>query len=168
MRKKLCILAAIAVIVAAAGLPINISGAAAAKQRPVVTSEKQRFDPSQGLYFLDGKVYVAVSNRIITADQAAVDIAGMKVWAKGHVTLKQGDITFTGDSLYVNGRKNTAEISGHLYFVREGLAITAELAEFNWKTKIATMTGNVAVKQNGRETYHECLRYHVAENRFLP
>jgi lipopolysaccharide export system protein LptA len=143
------------------------AGGEAAKQRPVVTSDKQRFDPSQGLYFLEGNVYVAIANRIITADKASVDIVGLKVWAEGNVTLKQGDITFAGDSLYVDGGKSTAEIAGHLRFAREGLAIAAEYAEFNWKTKIAHLTGNVVVTQQGGDARYESVRYDVRGNRFL-
>lgn len=146
---------------------IGADGGEAAKQRPVISCAKQRFDPSQGLYFLEGNVYVAVANRVITADKASVDIAGLKVWAQGNVTLKQDGITFTGDSLYVDGSKNTAEITGHLHFMREGLSISADYAVFNWKTKIAHLTGNVVVSRQGGKDRRESLLYHVKENRFL-
>jgi lipopolysaccharide assembly outer membrane protein LptD (OstA) len=135
---------------------------AGARPAPVITSDRQYFDAANGLYILTGRVCVAAAHRVITADEARVDIAGLQVWARGNVTLKQDDIIFTGDSLYVTGGKHTAEITGNLCFSRANLSITADYAVYNWKTKIASLTGRVMLRRGGGEAQiFQALSYNV-------
>lgn len=147
---------------------LNTTSVQAAKAKPVITADKQYFDASKGLYFLKGNVYVATSSRVITADEATADPTSLQVWAKGNVTLKQGDIVFTGDSLLVLTTKTLAQVTGNLYFVREGIAISSEYGEYNWKTKVATFSNNVVVKDaTGQEQRYQSLTYNVINNEIL-
>ena len=148
------------------GLAFSFNIANAAK--PVITSDKQYFDVSRGLYFLTGNVYVATSNRVITADEATVDPTGLQVWAKGHITLKQDDITFTGDVLHVVGSKTLAKVTGNLYFARSNFAISSNYGEYNWKTKIASFKDDVIVKNaNGEEERFQSLKYNVVDDEIV-
>ena len=147
---------------------LNISSTQAAKAKPVVTADSQYFDASRGLYFLKGNVYVATSSRIITADQATADPISLQVWAEGNVTLKQDDIVFTGDKLLVLTTKTLAQVTGNLYFVRNGIAISSDYGEYNWKTKIATFSQNVIVKDaSGQERNYQSLTYQVINNEVI-
>ena len=139
----------------------------AAGARPVITSQKRYFDPAKGLYFLKGDVYVGTNKRVITADEASVDIAGQQVWAKGNIMLKQDGLTFTGDNLYVIGRRTIAEITGNLRFESEDITITADRAEYNWQTRVAALSGNITLTKDGETTTHSTLKYNVKEKRVI-
>ncbi|MBP2645753.1 MAG: OstA family protein [Firmicutes bacterium] len=116
---------------------------------------------------LSGNVYLQVKNRIITANQAKVSVGSLEVWGSGGVTVTQDDICFTGDSVYVYGAQDRAEIDGGVSFSRTGLVITANKAEFNWRSKIGTFSGNVTVNQNGNVWTTNSLQYNVETNTIL-
>lgn len=141
--------------------------ATSALAKPIIKSDSQYLDPSTGLYILQGNVYIEVSDRIITAGLARVDMVSMEVWGSEGITFSQKDIYFTGSSVYVYGSKNKAIIDGGVKFTRSGLDITADSAEFNWKTKIAVLTGNVTVTQNDQISTYDTVTYDVRNNTFL-
>jgi lipopolysaccharide export system protein LptA len=88
----------------------------------------------------------------------------LEVWGSGGVTVTQGDIYFTGDSVYVYGMQDRAKIDGGVTFTRTGLSVTADQAEFNWRSKIGVFTGNVKINQNGTTWTTDKLTYNVATN----
>ena len=141
------------------------TGALAAK--PIIRSDQQYLDPTTGLYVLKGNVYIETSNRIITAGEARVDMVGMEVWGNGGITLKQDDISFSGDSVYVYGTKKQADITGKVRFARNGLSIESDQVVYNWQTKRAVFSGNVLIRQNSTETSVARAVYHVIDNVFL-
>lgn len=164
MKKFLAVL----LLITCSSFAFFLNTADAAKAKPVVTADKQYFDPSRGLYFLKGNVYVATSSRTITADEATADPTGLQVWASGNVTLKQDDLTFTGDSLVVLVSKSLAQVTGNLYFVRDGITISSDYGEFNWKTKIATFSRNVVVKKaDGSTNEYNSFQYHVINDEIV-
>ncbi|MBP2659902.1 MAG: OstA family protein, partial [Firmicutes bacterium] len=76
--------------------------------KPTITADQQYFDINTGLYVLNGNVYIQVKNRVITADQAKVNMGSLEVWGSGNITVKQDDILFTADSVYVYGAQDRA------------------------------------------------------------
>ncbi len=154
-------------IVALLLLLVLLPAAGAFAAKPVIRSDQQYLDPTTGLYVLKGNVYIETGNRIITAGEARVDMAGMEVWGNGGITLKQDDINFSGDSVYVYGTKKQADISGKIRFSRNGLSIESDEATYNWKTKQAVFTGNVVIRRNDSVTRVDRAVYNVISNVFL-
>lgn len=141
------------------------TGLAAAK--PLVTADSTYFDFNTGLYVLKGNVRIEVKDRVITAGQAKVSPSSLEVWGSGGITVTQGDIHFTGDSVYVYGTKDKAKIDGGVNLSRNGLSITADTVEFNWRTKVAVFNGNVKITQNGNNWSANSASYNVKLNCFL-
>lgn len=138
-----------------------------AAPKPVIKADKTYFDINSGLYVLKGNVYIEVRNRIITASMAKVSVGSLEVWGSGGVVVTQDDITFTGDSVYVYGSQDKAQVDGGVTFTRTGLSITADKAEFNWKTKLGVFTGNVKVTQDGNTWTADSVTYNVDSNTIL-
>ncbi|MDR3565181.1 MAG: LptA/OstA family protein [Negativicutes bacterium] len=138
-----------------------------AAPKPIITADKTYFDINTGLYVLKGNVYIEVRNRIITANMAKVSIGSLEVWGSGGVTVVQDDITFTGDSVYIFGTQDRAQIDGGVSFKRTGLTINADRAEFNWRSKIGVFTGNVRVTQDGNTWTADTVNYNVDTNTIL-
>ncbi len=136
----------------------------AAPAKPIIKADKTYFDVNTGLYVLRGNVYIEVKNRIITAGMARVSVASLEVWGSGGVTVTQGDIYFTGDSVYVYGMQDRAKIDGGVTFTRTGLTVTADSAEFNWRSKIGVFTGNVKVTQGDTSWAADRVTYNVDTN----
>lgn len=146
---------------------VMLPSATALAAKPIIRSDQQYLDPTTGLYVLKGNVYIETGSRVITAGEAQVDMVGMEVYGTGGITLKQDDINFSGNSVYVYGTKNQADISGKVHFERTGLTIDADQVTFNWKTKRAVFTGNVSVRQGDAVTTTDRTVYHVIDNVFL-
>ena len=138
-----------------------------AAPKPVIKADKTYFDINSGLYVLKGNVYIEVKNRIITANLAKVSLGSLEVWGSGGVVVIQDDITFTGDSVYVYGTQDKAEIDGGITFNRTGLSISADKAEFNWRTKLGVFTGNVKITQDGNTKTADTVTYNVDTNTIL-
>lgn len=141
--------------------------AAAAPAKPIIKADKTYFDINTGLYVLKGNVYIEVRGRIITAGMARVSITSLEVWGSGGVTVTQGDIYFTGDSVYVYGMEDRAAIDGGITFKRTGLAVTADKADFNWKSKIGVFTGNVNVTHGDQSWKADTISYNVDTNTII-
>lgn len=152
----------IAVALLALFLFAGVAGAAPAK--PIIKADKTYFDINTGLYVLKGNVYIEARDRVITAGMARVSLASLEVWGSGGITVTQGDISFTGDSVYVYGMKDYAKIDGGVVFNRTGLAVTADRAEFNWRSKIGVFTGNVRVTQGDTSWTADSITYNVETN----
>lgn len=135
--------------------------AIAAAETPEISADRQSVDPTTLRYLLSGHVTVRFKERTITADEAQVDLKSLEVWAQNHIRLVQDDILFTGDTLYVAGKKNTAQVTGNANFQRGALTILADQAEFNWKTKIAEFSGHVRLTQDGDTQYFSQVLYDV-------
>ncbi len=148
-------------------LLVLVPTASALAAKPVVRADQQYLDPTTGLYMLKGNVYIETGSRVITAGEAQVDMAGMEVYGTGGITLKQDDINFSGDSVYVYGTKKQADISGKVHFERSGLSIDSDEVTFNWKTKQAVFSGNVVIQQGNSVTKVDRTVYHVIDNIFL-
>jgi lipopolysaccharide export system protein LptA len=136
----------------------------AAPAKPVIKADKTYFDINTGLYVLKGNVHIEARGRVITAGTARVSIASLEVWGSEGVTVTQGDIYFTGDSVYVYGMKDRAKIDGGVTFTRTGLTVTADQAEFNWRSKIGVFTGNVRVTRDNNTWTADKLTYNVDTN----
>ena len=116
--------------------------AVAFAERPEVSADRQSFDVATMRYLLDGHVTVRFPERTITADHAQVNLVTMEVWAQDHIRLVEGDILFTGKTLYVKGSERTAYLKDGADFTRSALAIRSDEATFNWDTKIADFTSH--------------------------
>lgn len=124
----------------------------AAAARPVITADTTYYDTDTGLYILKGHVRVEVGKRIITAGQAKVSLGSLEVWGSDGITLTQDDSVLTAGSVYVYGTQNKAVLNGGVTFSHPQLTISADTADFNWRTKLGTFTGNVQVTQ-GNDTW---------------
>ena len=144
-----------------------LTSTVSAGSKPIIKADKTYFDINTGLYVLQGHVDIEVRNRVITADLARVSISSLEVWASGNIKLVQDDITFTGDSVYVFGTENRAQIDGGVSLSRTGLMITADKADFCWKTKIGVFNGNVKVTQGDKTWTADTLSYNVDTNTIL-
>jgi lipopolysaccharide export system protein LptA len=131
---------------------------------PVIKSDSSYFDVSKGMYILKGNVSVQVGSRVITAGEAKVSPLSLEVWGTGGITLTQGDIYFTGDSVYVHGAQNTAQINDNVTFTRNDLSICADAADFNWKTKLGVFRGNVKVTKGDKTWTADSVTYNVETN----
>lgn len=158
MRNKILIVALI--------LTVIMAGTAFAA-KPIIRADRQYLDVNTGLYVLTGNVYIEVKNRIITAGQARVNMATLEVWGSGGITVTQDDIYFTGDSVYVYGSQDHAAIDGGVSFSRTDLKITADKADYDWRSKVATFSGNVQVVQGDNSWSADSVSYNVATNTFL-
>jgi lipopolysaccharide export system protein LptA len=135
--------------------------------KPVITADSTYFDINTGQYILSGNVHIEVGSRVITAGNAKVSMISKEVWGSDGVTVTQGDIYFTGNTVYVNGNQNTAQIDGGVSFSRNDLQITANNVEYNWRTKLASFNGNVQVTQNGNTWTTNTLTYDLRANTIL-
>lgn len=154
-------------IVAVSFLLLLLLTGTAFAAKPTITADRTYFDVSSGLYILKGNVYIEVKNRVITADEARVNLATLEVWGSGGITVKQNDIYFTGSNVYVYGTKNRAKIDGGVHFSRTGLAITADSVDFSWDSRIAQFCGNVSVTQGYNTWTADSVSYNVDANTFL-
>ncbi|MDR3563021.1 MAG: LptA/OstA family protein [Negativicutes bacterium] len=143
-----------------------ISFTAVVEAAPVIKSDSSSFDVTKGMYVLKGNVSVEVGNRLITAGEARVKVTSLEVWGEGGITLTQGEITFTGDSLYVNSMQDTAFIKGGVTFKRGDINITADEAEFNWKTKQGVFRNNVKIDDGEKHLETNSLVYNVEQNTY--
>lgn len=141
--------------------------ATAMAAKPIINADQQYFDINTGLYVLKGNVYIEVKNRIITAGQAKVSVGTLEVWGSDGITVTQGDIYFTGDSVYVYGVSDRATIEGNINFYRTNLKIAADRVDYNWRDKNAIFSGNVQVLQNGQSFTVDSLQYNIDTNTIL-
>lgn len=137
------------------------AGTAAAASKPVIRADKTYYDVNSGLYVLSGNVFIQVGSRVITAGQAKVNLGSLEVWGSGGITLTQGDIRLAAENVHVLGPQNRALIDGGVVFCRDGLNIRAERADFDWKNKLATFTGNVKVLQQDSAWQAASVTYNV-------
>jgi len=148
-------------------LIILLFTATALAAKPIIKADQQYFDMNTGLYMLNGNVYIEVKNRIITAGQAKVSISTLEVWGSGGITVTQGDIYFTGDSVYVYGNSDRATIEGNINFSRTNIKITADRVDYNWRDKTAIFCGNVQVTQNDNSFTSDTIKYNLETNTIL-
>ena len=135
--------------------------------KPIITSDTNYFDINTGQYVLKGNVYIETGSRIITAGQAKVDMTSLEVWAQDGVTVRQDNLTFHGQNVYVAGADKTATITGGVDLSRDGLLITADSVKYNWDNKIAEFTGNVNVNNNGNSYTSSYVSYDMLNNKIL-
>lgn len=135
--------------------------------KPIITSDTNYFDINTGQYVLKGNVYIETGSRIITAGQARVDMTSLEVWAQDGVTVRQDNLTFHGQNVYVAGADKTATITGGVDLSRDGLLITADSVKYNWNNKIAEFTGNVNVNNNGNSYTSSYVSYDMLNNKIL-
>ncbi len=133
---------------------------------PDISSDSQTFNPFTGVYDLKGNVHVDLGDRVIYGDTAQVYLYQLEVHAQGNISLtdKPAGIHFDCDSVKVCGSEKTAYVSGSMVFTQDDLRITADTGSFNWKTKNAVFSGNVAV--NGSPAQGD-VTYNVRDRKFL-
>lgn len=142
--------------------------ASAAVTNKYFRADKQYFDVETGQYFISGNIVINVGSALITGDKAQAKLSTLEFWGTGGWLLKQDDVTFRGESVYVVMGKNLAMIEGGADFQRPGLQITATKVDYNWKSKVAEFRGNVKVAQGGLEpAAQEVIRYNVETNEFV-
>jgi len=159
MKHKTCTLLIAAALCVALAAPAEAA-------RPIIKSDTSYFDFVRGLYVLKGNVAVETNNRLITAGEARVNLVSLEVWGTGGITLTQDDIRFSGDSVYVDGTRQKAAISGGVTFRRGTLAITADEADYDWRSKQGIFRNNVRIDDNGEITTAGRGAYSIATNTY--
>lgn len=141
---------------------------------PKVTADNTTFDILSGTYKLDGNVCVATNSFTVTADHAQVNLASFEVWAQDNITCVYSaddssatPINFSGDDLYGSWGSKTITVKGDTQFKSGGLSVKADTTSFNWDTKIADFSGNVAVAKNGKTKIYSQIKYNVVDKKFL-
>lgn len=127
----------------------------------IIQSDTRTFDIMKGIYDLNGNVHVQLPARdktlTIKGDRTKVHFYAMEVHGSGNILLLYDDLTFNCDTVDVYHKDRTAYVKGNLQFKHGKTKISADSGTFNWKTKLATFTGNVKVNgqsQSGTITYN--------------
>ncbi|MBP2627707.1 MAG: lptD 1 [Firmicutes bacterium] len=152
-RKIFCIFLIVTILLT------NVAFAAMA----LITADKQYFDIDSGLHILRGNVHIEHNGRIITAGEVKTNL--VEIWGSGGVTFTQGDLYFTGNTVYLFFPSHQAQIRDTVSLSCEGLKITAAKVDFNWDTKIAKFSGNVSIVQNGDSWTADNVNYNVITRR---
>lgn len=132
----------------------------ASASQPDVKADHSYYDTSTGLYMLEGNVTVCVKNMVIRAPMARVSLATLEVFAEGGISVVQGDIYFSGDSVFVKGKERNATIEGNVVMEDNGISFAGSRADFNWKTKDVVLT-NVTITDNSGQKYVNEAIYNV-------
>lgn len=136
---------------------------------PTITSDSRTFDPIRGIYDLRGNVFVQFPAQdtmlTITGDTTQVYLYAAEVHGKDNITLTYGNMNFRCDKVDVYGTESTAYVSGNISFVQGGTSITADSGSFNWRTKLASFSGNVKV--NGKPQ-KDGVTYNVIKSEIVP
>lgn len=140
----------------------------AAVRNKYFSADKQYFDAESGQYFITGNISINLGNASIAGDKAQAKLSTLEFWGTGGWVLKQEDVTFRGESVYVAMGKNMAMIEGGADFQRPELQITSAKVDYNWKTKVAEFKGNVKVVQAGTAPILlDSVKYNVETRRFV-
>ena len=138
-----------------------VSSHKTSKGELIVQSDNRTFDIIKGIYELQGNVHVQLpirkKNIIIKGDRTTVHIYQQEVHCDGNIRLTYNDLNFTCDKVDVYHENRTAYVKGNIIFYHNNTIITADNGEYNWKTKLATFSGNVfvnGVQKNNPVTYH--------------
>lgn len=135
---------------------------------PIIKSDSRTFNIINGIYDLQGNVYVQLSVKntplIITGDAAQVYMYQQEIHGAGNITLSFDNISFTCDTVDVFAKEKTAFLEGTLKFIDQSTKITSDKGSYCWKTKLATFTGHVNI--NGKKTDKEVL-YNIDKHRLL-
>jgi len=130
-------------------------------------ADKQYYDADTGVYVLSGNIVIAIEKGNIMGEQAKVKFPTQEFWGTGGWVLKQQDVTFKGDSAYVVFNKDSAQVEGNCDFQRPGLQITSDKADYNWKSKVVTFTGNVKVIPVVSSRSVDMVQYNVDTKEFI-
>jgi len=131
---------------------------------PIITADNQYFDVNSGLHVLSGNVRIEHKGRIITAGEAKTNL--VEIWGSGGVTFTQGDLYFTGNTVYVYFPNHKAQISDGVTLSYAELKITADKVDFDWNSKIAAFSGNVNILQDGNSRSADTANYNVITRLF--
>ena len=140
----------------------------AAVNNKYFSADQQSFDPETGLYTISGNIGINVGNGYIRGDKAQVKLSTMEFFGTGGWYLKQDDVTFKGESVYVAFNKSVVMIEGGADFQRSNLQISSDKADYNWKSKIAEFKGNVKVVRSGKDLeLFSVAKYNVKSKEFV-
>ena len=97
---------------------------------PVIKSDSRTFNPINGVYDLQGNVFVQFpvhdTTLTITGDTTKVYMYAMEVHGSGNITLSFGDMHFKCDKVDVYHSDRTAYVDGNLHFQDAATTITAD------------------------------------------
>ena len=131
-------------------------------------ADKQYFDIETGQYVVSGNIVINVENGFIAGEKAQVKLSTLEFWGTGGWLLKQYDVIFKGELVYVVFGKDIAMIEGGADFQRTGLQITSDKVDYNWKSKVAVFKGNVKVIQPGLAVVSsDSIKYNVETKEFV-
>lgn len=137
--------------------------------QPTITSDVRSFNPLTGVYELQGHVFVQFpahdKTLTITGDTTHVHLYQMEVHGQGNIKLLYDQLAFACDQVDVIHKERTAYVKGSLTFTHHKTTITADSGTFNWKTKLATFTGNLSL--NGQKIQGP-LTYNVLTQELAP
>jgi len=133
----------------------------ASASAPVITADNQYYDFETGLYILDGNVSVQTKHGLVQAQKARVSMTALEVFAEGGITFSQDELCLSGgDTIFVTGKEHRLVIEGNIRLQSSTVDLTCARADFNWKTKNATLS-NVSFVENGEAKYVDEAVYNV-------
>ncbi len=140
----------------------------AAVNNKYFSADRQSFDPETGLYTISGNIDINVGNGSITGDKAQVKLSTLEFFGTGGWYLRQDDVTFKGESVYVVFNKSVVMIEDGADFQRPNLQISSDKVDYNWKSKIAEFKGNVKVVREGKAPeLFSVAKYNVKSKEFV-
>ena len=138
-------------------LVVMLSSSLAWASVPDVSADRTYYDINTGFYMLEGNVVVHVKDVEIQAPSARVSLATMEVYAEGGINVFQGGASFSGDSVYINGRERHAYIDGNIRMEDNGMTITGSRADFNWRTKDVVLSDVTITDGSGQRCAAEAV-----------
>ncbi|HVP39336.1 MAG TPA: putative LPS assembly protein LptD [Candidatus Saccharimonadales bacterium] len=101
----------------------------------------------------------------VTADQAE----GSKDFTTllGHVVLRQGTVTLTGESAFYDKVNHHQNLTGHVHYTDQTLSITSQVADYYDQERKAILTGGVFVTDTSGTVQASRATYYRREGRLV-
>ena len=135
---------------------------------PVIKSDVRSFNPFNGIYDLQGHVFVQFpandTTLTITGDTTQVHLYKMEVHGQGNITLSFGEMSFKCDKVDVYHSERVAYVEGKCRFKDGNVNINSDQGSYNWRTKLAVFQGNVKVNGKAQE---DAVTYNVMTKKFI-
>ena len=135
---------------------------------PVIKSDSRSFNPLNGVYDLQGHVFVQLpahdTTLTITGDTTQVHLYKMEVHGQGNITLSFGEMSFKCDKVDVYHSERVAYVEGKCRFKDGNVNINSDQGSYNWRTKLAVFQGNVKVNDKAQE---DAVTYNVMTRKFI-
>ena len=115
------------------------------KDRLKASALTSRYDEKKDCFVLEGKVRITIGSALtIMCSEAEITRDSRTVWAKGTPVLRESDMTFTGDAIYINVDAQISWFYGRVCrLTRPGLSIRSDTMGYKRGERTAIFDGHV-------------------------